>query len=216
MRVGAGASQHFGMRGGEPWTAPPRVVAFCRALFVGLIAMAFLALSGGDSRAQQPAQSLIGRDIHLGPVNIHGDEHSYLELGAGVYDMVGDAHRHRTAAGTFEFHYGRKLFGIGPMVGVIQNIRGGGMAYAGFYSDIAIGPIVLVPEAGAGAWWHGGSNDENLGGTWEFRLGFTVAYEFQNRSRLGLRLGHISNKDMYNKNPGDNDVMLTYAFPLGF
>jgi|SRR5579862_3720408 len=181
-----------------------------------LLLLAALAIAGFALPQPSAAQSLIGQDIHLGPINLRGDEHSYLELGAGVYDLVGNAHRNETAAGTLEFRYGHKLFGIGPMAGIIQNIRGGGMFYAGFYSDFAIGPIIVMPEAGAGAWWHGGSSDENLGGTWEFRLGVNIAYEFQNQSRLGIRLGHISNKDMYNKNPGDNDVMLTYAFPLGF
>jgi lipid A 3-O-deacylase len=211
MRVDAAASQPVGMRSQDVRSAPARPMPV-RVLFTALIVWAVANLTSGISQAQQP----VSEAFRVGPIALRGDAPSYLELGAGVYDLVGDAHRHMTAAGTLEFHYGRKLFGIGPMAGIIQNIRGGGMVYAGFYSDFAIGPIIITPQAGAGAWWHGGSDDENLGGTWEFRLGLNVAYEFQNKSRLGVRLGHISNKDMYRKNPGDNDVMLTYAFPLGF
>lgn len=210
MRVDAAASQGVGMRS-ENMRSPLQRPNPARTLFA-VVVLALLSLPISPSRAQQPA----AEELRLGPIALLGNGPSHLEFGAGVYDLVGDAHRHMTAAGTLEFHYGRKLFGIGPMVGIIQNIRGGGMAYAGFYGDFAVGPIIVTPEAGAGAWWHGGSNDENLGGTWEFRLGLNVAYEFQNKSRLGVRLGHISNKDMYSKNPGDNDVMVTYAIPLNF
>jgi len=162
------------------------------------------------------AESTSRDDLRLGPMALLADDTSRLELGAGVYDLVGDAHRHRTAAGTLELHYGRKLFGIGPTAGIIQNIRGGGMAYAALYSDLVLGPVVITPLAGLGAWWHGGRNDEDLGGIFEFRLSLTFAYQFENRSRLGLRLGHISNANIHRKNPGDNDLMLTYALPLNF
>ena len=90
------------------------------------------------------------------------------------------------------------------------------MVYVGFYSDFAVGPVVVTPLAGFGVWWRGDSHDENLGGTFEFRLSFEAAYLFSNQSRLGLRFGHISNADSQRRNPGENDLMLTYAFPLNF
>ncbi len=152
--------------------------------------------------------------VELGPVTLRGDGPSYLDLGAGVYDLVGNAHRNETGAVEAELRYGRKFLNIGPAAGVIADFRGGGMAYVGIYSDFAWGPIVVTPLGGFGAWWHGSSNDEYLGGTFEFRLQVQASYEFDNASRLGLRVGHISNANTHQRNPGDNDVMLTYGMPF--
>ena len=211
MRGGAGASRCVGMRGGNPWSAALRV-AFGRAFFIGFVAMVSLSLTGGASQAQQPAEVA----ARLGPIAILGSGPSYLDLGAGVYDLVGNAHRNQTAAGELEFFYGKKILGFGPATGVIENIRGGGMFFVGFYNDFTLGPVVLTPLLGLGAWWHGGSNDENLGGTFEYRLELNFAYQFDNLSRLGFRLGHISNANAHARNPGDNDLMLTYSLPLPF
>ena len=178
-----------------------RAAAFALALGAGLAV-------GGASGFADP--------VDLGPVTLRGNGPSFLDLGAGVYDLIGNAHRNETGAAEVEFRYGQKLYNIGPAVGVIGDLRGGGMVYAGIYSDFALGPIVITPLGGFGAWWHGASNDENLGGTFEFRLQLEVSYEFDNAGRIGVRFGHISNADIHKSNPGDNDVMLTYAAPLSF
>jgi lipid A 3-O-deacylase len=208
MRVGTGVSRLLGMRSGDSCFAPQRSVA-CAALafFIG-----FALFGLTIERAQ--AQSTPSDVLRLGPVALLGDGPSYVDLGAGVYDLVGNAHRNETFAADAEFRYGQKVYGVGPAVGIIQNARGGGMAYLALYSDFALGPVVVTPLAGLGAWWHGEKDDEELGGTFEFRLGLSFAYQFDNQSRLGVRLGHISNASLHRRNPGDNDLMLTYAFPL--
>lgn len=212
MRVGVGGeSQEPGTPDEEHlFVDAPSLQPF-RSAFAPFVALAFLALAG-QAEAQQPA----AEELRLGPIAILGNGPSYVDLGAGVYDLVGNAHRNETFAGAAEFRWGQKLFGVGPAVGIIQNARGGGMAYAAFYGDFAIWRVMVTPEAGLGAWWHGGHDDEELGGTFEFRLGLTFAYQFDNLSRLGIRLGHISNANIHNRNPGDNDLMLTYALPLSF
>jgi hypothetical protein len=177
-----------------------------------LVGFVLLGLTSRGAQAQSTANDV----LRLGPIALLGDGPSYVDLGAGVYDLVGNAHRNQTFAASAEFRYGQKLYGVGPAVGIIQNARGGGMAYLGFYGDFALGPVVVTPLAGLGAWWHGGNDDEQLGGTFEFRLGLSVAYQFDNQSRLGIRLGHISNATLHRRNPGDNDLMLTYALPLDF
>jgi hypothetical protein len=166
----------------------------------------------GATAAQAPAAA---DQLRLGPLGILTQAPSVLDLGAGIWDLIGNAHRNESAAFDAEFRYGRRWFGIGPAAGIIVNSRGGGMGYIGIDSDIAVGPIILTPLAGLGAWWKGDRKDENLGGTFEFRLSLEAAYAFSNGSRLGLRIGHISNADTHKVNPGENDVMLTYALPLG-
>jgi len=160
------------------------------------------------------AQFVPSDELRLGPLGIMTQAPTLLDLGAGVYDLIGNAHRNETGAAAAELRFGQRWAGIGPAIGTIVNLRGGGMVYAGIDSDIALGPVVFTPLMGLGAWWRGGSNDENLGGTFEFRLSLAAAYAFADGSRLGIRFGHISNADIHRVNPGENDLMLTYGMPL--
>lgn len=169
-----------------------------------------LALSAVQA-ASAAAQSAPGGSIEPSAGTV-----DYLDIGAGVYDLAGDHHRHETGAADVEYHFGQKFLGIGPALGVIADIRGGGMGYAALYGDIPVGPLVVTPLAGLGGWWHGNGNDENLGGTFQFRLSLEAAWRLDNASRLGLRFGHISNAGIHPVNPGDNDLMLTYSLPLRF
>jgi lipid A 3-O-deacylase len=165
----------------------------------------------GTARAQ-PA--LPDDPLRLGPLGIMTQAPTLLDLGAGVYDLIGNAHRNETGAADAELRLGQRWGGLGPAVGTIIDARGGGMVYVGIDSDITVGPVVVTPLAGLGAWWRGSQHDENLGGSFEFRLSLEAAYAFESGSRLGLRFGHISNADIHNVNPGENDVMATYGLPL--
>ena len=173
-------------------------------------AMVAASLSAHAQSAAPPG------DLRLGPIGIMTEAPTLLDLSAGVYDLIGNAHRNQTGAFGGELRFGQRWAGIGPAVGTIVDLRGGGLVYAGIDADLRMGPIVVTPLLGLGAWWRGNNRDENLGGTFEFRMSLQAAYAFQNGSRLGLRFGHISNADIHRVNPGENDLMLTYAFPLGF
>lgn len=199
MRVGLyrtrmRAADILRLRWGFPWRLCGAVVA--------------ASLAAAGAAAQTPAALPGAGELRTEP--------SYLDLSAGAWDLVGNAHRNRTAAAGAEFRFGRKLFHIGPAAGVLADLYGGGMVYAGLYGDIPLGPIVVTPLAGFGAWWRGGSRDEDLGSGFEFRVSLEAAYQLANRARLGLRFGHISNADTSRTNPGENDLMLTYALPLDF
>ncbi len=163
---------------------------------------------------QAAAQSENDGSLRLSPAGLATPDPSYVELGAGAYDLIGDHAKLETFAASAEFHFARKLFFIGPAIGVIGDARGGGMVYAAFYGDIPLGPVIVTPLAGLGAWWKGGRTDENLGGTFQFRLSLETAYQFDGGSRLGVRFGHISSADINKHNPGENDLMLTYGLPL--
>jgi lipid A 3-O-deacylase len=205
MTVGFGADRRTKGFAGRVGRLAVCMLFFCAAAVLG----------SAPVRAQSSAQSNGGGDdLRLGPLTILTNAPTLLDLGAGVYDIIGNAHRNETAAADAELRLGQRFYGIGPAFGTILDIRGGGMAYFGLDSDIALGPVVVTPLMGLGAWWHGNNNDENLGGTFEFRLSLAVAYAFDNGSRLGVRFGHISNADIHKVNPGENDLMLTYGIPL--
>jgi lipid A 3-O-deacylase len=172
-----------------------------------------LALLCGIGAGEASAQT---RDapLDLGPAQLAGDEPSYLDLAAGTFG-TGPGHVAPNAAeGRVELRYGGKLFHLGPALGVLGNSKGGVFGYAGLYADIRLGNVVITPLAGAGGYHRG--RGEDLGGTFEFRLSVAAAYAFAGGSRLGVQYGHISNANIQRINPGENELLVTYALPLGF
>jgi len=174
------------------------------------LALALLCTIAAGGAAAQTR----GAPLDLGPAQLAGDEASYLDLAVGTFGTRPSHLAPDAASGLVELRYSRKLFGFGPALGVLGNTKGGIFGYAGVYSDVRLGDVVITPLAGIGG-YHRGSG-EDLGGAFEFRLGIGAAYEFSDRSRLGLRYGHISNAGSHRINPGDNELLVTYALPLGF
>ncbi len=92
--------------------------------------------------------------------------------------------------------------------------QGGVFGYGGVYADLQLGQVVITPLGAIGGYRRGGSED--LGGAFQFRLSVAMSSEFGNRSRIGVQYAHISNADIYTVNPGENELLLTYAIPLPF
>ena len=147
-------------------------------------------------------------------IAVLGDESDRIEFGAGAFNIQSHGHGTTgpTGEGLVQLEGGRKWLYVGPVVGLMVNAKGGGMAYGGGYADIAIGRILLTPMAAAGAYSHGG--ELNMGGVFQFRLGATGAYQFDGGSRLGVAFVHVSNANLDYRNPGENELMLTYAVPI--
>jgi hypothetical protein len=177
-----------------------------RALRRSFLAGATISsLFWGDARA--------GDTIQLGGFELRGTGPSYVDLAAGIFDLFGETGGHRAAVGRIELRLGEKLFFVGPAVGVLANTEGGVFGYAGLYADIAYGRLVVTPLAAVGAYDQGNSKD--LGGTFQFRVGLGFAYEFDDQSRLGIRLDHISNANLHEENPGEEELLLSYSIPIG-
>lgn len=172
-----------------------------------LVLLALLGLGGGAALAQSPSPA--DRELQL-----LGDEPSYLDLGAGAFDIQGHREAPTAPEGRVEFRYGQKFLYFGPLAGVLANTQGGVFGYAGFYTEAAWGRIVLTPVGALGFYHRGGSED--LGGVFQFRTSASLAYEFDGGSRLGVQFAHISNAGLHKRNPGDNEMLATYAFPLPF
>jgi hypothetical protein len=152
--------------------------------------------------------------LQVGPAQLAGDEASYLDLGVGSFGSGIGHPAPDSAEGRVELRYGKKLFYLGPALGFLANTNGGIFGYGGAYADIRLGNVVMTPFGGIGGYDRG--HGEHLGGTFQFRLSLAVAYEFANRSRLGVQYAHISNAGIHDINPGDNELLVTYSLPLGF
>ncbi len=103
--------------------------------------------------------------------------------------------------------------GVGPMAGLMLSGKGAVFAYAGIYGDFVIGDrFIIRPEGGIGAFDEGDGKD--LGGTFEVHSALTLAYEFDNKARLGITFTHISNGGINGSNPGLDSLLLSYSIPI--
>lgn len=142
----------------------------------------------------------------------------YLSVGAGVFNLVGavddDGYNHTPAEFDAEYQSGFRFYGIGYVLGLLANSDGGVDGYGGFYADLALTPHwILTPVAAVSGYSRG--NSKKMGSTFLFRLELGLAYQMDDGGRLGLKIGHLSNGDLYGRNPGENEIMVTYSFPLG-
>jgi lipid A 3-O-deacylase len=174
-----------------------------------LVALALVAaglVASSDARADEPKTTAFAR---LGPIVIHGNEADNLLLGAGVFDLRDEI----SPGGTIEYRFGRKVLVAGFSLGLVANTRGGLFGYAGLYSDMSYGKLYFTPQLAMGGYHEGNSSD--LGGVFQFRMSVDLAYRFDNGHRLGVRAAHISNADIHERNPGEEELLLTYSFSLG-
>ena len=170
------------------------------------LAMAVLSVASGAACAEEPETTAFAQ---LGPVVVHGNEADTFLLGAGVFDL----RHHASAAGTVEYRFGRKVFVVGPTLGLMANTDGGLFGYVGVYGDLSYKKLYVTPQLAMGGYHQGSSQD--LGGVFQFRESLDIAWRFDNGHRLGIRAAHISNASIHDINPGEEELFLTYSFPLG-
>ncbi|MBU0725015.1 MAG: acyloxyacyl hydrolase [Alphaproteobacteria bacterium] len=157
------------------------------------------------------AAAVLGLGLGVSAGAAKAEEPAFLALSAGAYDVNDDF-----TAGEFRAEYrfseASKLWIFTPFIGVMATTDEAVYGYVGLGVDIPLGQrVVLIPSAAVGAYHDGDGKD--LGHTVEFRTGLELAYRFDNRSRLGLAVHHISNAGLGDSNPGTESVVLTYSMP---
>lgn len=153
--------------------------------------------------------------LDLGPFKLLPSGDGMVVVGAGEFNAFRQRDPGEVGASSvlnLEYRFGKKFFYLGFAIGGLANTDGGKFVYLGNYADIRYKRIIVTPLLSVGAYSRGSGPD--LGGTLEFRSSVTVDYEFDNRSRLGVRLAHISNAGIHDENPGLNELLITYAFPF--
>ena len=143
------------------------------------------------------------------PAAAQGDP-SFVTLSAGSYDF----NRQKQPAVEYGMQYRSdlKLWIFQPMAGFMVNTNSSSMLYAGISLDIFFGNrIVLRPSFAPG--WYNRNRGEDLGYPLEFRSAVELSYRFDDRSRLGVELYHMSNAHLGDKNPGEESINLVYSLP---
>jgi lipid A 3-O-deacylase len=102
---------------------------------------------------------------------------------------------------------------IAPKVGAYVNAKNSIYSYIGFNLDIPLyKDVYLIPGIAVGSYFKG--EGKRLGGILGFRSSIELNYKMHNRHRIGISLSHISNANIYKKNPGAEDLVITYSVPF--
>ena len=139
------------------------------------------------------------------------EDPAFLAFGAGYFDINDDKD---AAEFRIEYRGSSRVWLFRPIVGGMVTSDAAIYGYAGINLDLFFGRrFVLTPNFAAGFYHDGDGKD--LGHTVEFRSGVELAYRFDNRSRLGVALHHISNASLDDNNPGTEILALVYSLPFG-
>jgi lipid A 3-O-deacylase len=148
--------------------------------------------------------------IVLTTVPARAEDPDFLSLSLGVHDV----HDNRTAAeGRLEYRSDIDISVFRPFTGFMMTNDSAMYGYGGVFIDLFFGRrFVLQPSFAVGAYSKGSGKD--LGHWIEFRSQLEFAWRFDDRSRLGLSVNHISNASLSDNNPGTESIVLTYALPF--
>ncbi|WP_218940184.1 acyloxyacyl hydrolase [Denitrobaculum tricleocarpae] len=144
------------------------------------------------------------------------DDSALISFGVGYFDAlraVKDDDADDAADFRLEYRHDEKLWIFKPWAGVEVTSEGGIWGGAGILVDIYFGKnVVLTPNFGVGAFEEGSGLD--LDSVIEFRSQIELAYRFEDRSRLGFAISHISNAGIGDENPGTEIATIYYHLPL--
>lgn len=163
--------------------------------FAGAVGLSMALLAGVGAADQARAQ-----------------DPSFLNFSFGRYDF--NRQKADTWEGGVQYRSDQKLWIFQPIAGAMVNGNKSANVYAGVSLDIFFGNRwVLRPSFAPGLYFRG-SDGEDLGYPLEFRSALELAYRFDDRSRLGLEIYHLSNAHLdKHQNPGEESINLVYSIP---
>jgi lipid A 3-O-deacylase len=137
---------------------------------------------------------------------------SFFGLSVGMYDPM--SHGKQAAALTLEFQPGVRILGVlQPIFGAMATTNGAIYGYGGVGVPMRLSKrILLMPSAAVGAYHEG--NGYDLDRTIAYRLGTELAYEFDNKSRLGLNAHILTNGKSFGREDRTEIISLTYTTPF--
>ena len=155
----------------------------------------------------------------------------YDVFGIGIYDVKFDGSETNTAN---DFRYERRFdnslieigpesenfFYLKPFLGLELTSDSAQYIIGGVYLEDNLGTLFtgnksnihFTPSFGVGYYEDG--DGKKLGHNIEFRTTFEVSYELNNKNRIGVSIGHISNANIGDKNPGVEILTLSYQVPF--
>ena len=155
----------------------------------------------------------------------------YDVIGLGIYDVKFDGSSSNYATDIrYERRFDNTLIDIGPeednffylkpFVGIEVTTDSAFYFLGGIYLEDNLGKLLtgnenkwnFTPSFGLG--YYDDGNGKKLGNKLEFRTTLELSYQLDNNDRIGFSLGHISNANIGNKNPGAEIISLSYQKPF--
>ena len=155
----------------------------------------------------------------------------YDVFGLGIYDVKFDGSSSNYATDIrYERRFDNTLFDIGPeednffylkpFFGIEATSDSAIYFLGGIYLEDNLGKLFIgkedkwnfTPSFGLG--YYDDGNGKKLGNKLEFRTTLELSYQLNNDDRIGFSLGHISNANIGNKNPGVEIISLSYQKPF--
>ena len=155
----------------------------------------------------------------------------YDVFGLGIYDVKFDGSSSNYATDIrYERRFDNTLIDIGPeednffflkpFIGIETTTDSAFYLLGGIYLEDNLGKLLIgkenkwnfTPSFGLGYYEDG--NGKKLGNALEFRTTLELSYQLINDDRIGFSLGHISNANIGNKNPGVEIISLSYQKPF--
>lgn len=161
-----------------------------------------------EAKAPEPAPAPVpeSRVVEVQPNT------SFFGLSVGMYDPF--AHNMRDMSFNLEWQPGVKVAGVlQPLFGAFMTTEGTMMGYGGIGVPFQLGErVFLMPSVSVGAYEEGDGYD--LDRTLAFRVGTELAYQFDNKSRIGLNAHVISNGTSLGRDDRTEVISLVYTTPL--
>ena len=155
----------------------------------------------------------------------------YDVYGIGIYDVKFDGSSSNNAT---DFRYERRFdnsiidigpkkdnfFYMKPFAGIELTSDSAFYLISGIYLEDNLGELMtgeennwnFTPSFGLG--YYDDGNGKKLGNKVEFRTTLEFSYQLANKDRIGISLGHISNANIGNKNPGAEIISFSYQKPF--
>ncbi|MEX0693633.1 MAG: acyloxyacyl hydrolase [Rhodospirillales bacterium] len=137
---------------------------------------------------------------------------AYLTFSGGYFDF----NRHHDEGTEFSLEYRSDVqwWWLKPFAHAAYVSNGMSFLGAGVLIDLQLGDNWIVQPSFAPTWWHGKSEDLDLGHAVAFRSRLEIAYRFPDKSRFGLALSHSSNAFLGKNNPGTESLMINVSVPV--
>ena len=151
--------------------------------------------------------------------------------GIGVYDIKFDGSEDKSTSDfRYERRFDKSIFDIGPkednffflkpFIGIEYTGDDAFYLLSGIYLEDELGQL-LTGESGKklyfspsfGVGFYNNGSGKNLGNDLQFRTTLEFNYKLKNNNRIGISLGHISNANLGDKNPGAEIISLNYQVP---
>ena len=155
----------------------------------------------------------------------------YDVFGLGIYDIKFDGSSSNYATDIrYERRFDNTIIDIGPkednffylkpFIGIEATTDSAFYFLGGIYLEDNLGKLLIgdenewnfTPSFGLGYYEDG--DGKNLGNVIEFRTTLEISYQLKNEDRIGISLGHISNANIGDKNPGVEIISLSYQKPF--